>query len=128
MLYDQYGAMAYGVITQIVAQPDIAQRVLIELFASAQMNLLPELPGNTACAVVRLARQKALEARPVEPLVATGRESEFQPDLNDNLPKFIFNLLFTKDFKPGTIAERLGMTHWDVLKAMREHVRSMRTR
>lgn len=127
-LYDQYSAMAYGVITQIVAQPDIAQRVLIDLFASDQMNSLPEWPGSTACAVVRLARQKALEAKLMEPLIAIGSESEFNYDLTDNLPKFIFNLLFTKGFKPDTVAERLKMTQGDVMKAMREHVRSMRTR
>lgn len=124
-LYDQYGAMAYGVITQIIPQPDIAQRVLIDLFASTQMNSIRESPGNMACAIVRLARTKALEAKPMDPTSLIG--SEFQSGLNDNLPKFIFNLLFIKGFKLDTVAERLKMTHWDVLKAMREHVHSMRT-
>lgn len=126
MLYDQYGAMAYGVISQIITQPDAAQNVLIDLFASTQMDSLHESPTNTACAIVRLARMKALEAKPAETLVSAGPGARLSS--TDNLPKLIFDLLFTRGFKPEVLAERLGITYWDVLKAMREHVRSMRTR
>ena len=125
-LYDQYGAMAYGVITQIIPQPDVAQTVLIDLFTSTQLNALYESPTNTACTIVRLARMKALEVKPAEPLVSTDSESQFSS--NDNLPKLIFDLLFTRGFKPEILAQRLEMTYWDVLKAMREHVKVMRTR
>ena len=124
-LYDQYGAMAYGVITQIISQPDVAQAVLIDLFASTQMDLIRESPGNTACAIIRLARSKALEAQSMNSVESV--EPEYGRKSNDNLPKFIFNLLFTQGFKPEAVAKRLDMTYWDVVAAMREHVRSMRT-
>ena len=125
-LYDQYGAMAYGVITQIIPQPDIAQTVLIDLFASTQLNSLHESPANKACTIVRLARLKALEVKPAESLFLA--DSESQSGSTDNVPKLIFNLLFTKGFKPEVLAEQLGMTYWDVLKAMRDYVKLMRTR
>lgn len=125
-LYDQYGAMAYGVIIQIVSQPDIAQTVLIDLFASTQVKLVRESPANTACAIVRMARTKALEAKPAESLVSIGSES--QSGYTDNLPKLIFDLSFIRGINPEALAERLEMTYWDVLKALREHVKLMRTR
>ena len=125
-LYDQYGAMAYGVIIQIVPQPDIAQTVLIDLFASTQVKLVHESPANTACAIVRMARTKALEAKSAESSISIG--SEYQFGSTDNLPKLIFDLSFIKGIKPEALAERLEMTYWDVLKALREHVKLMRTR
>ncbi len=126
MLYDQYGAMAYGVITQIIPEPDIAQTLLINLFASSQVLSLPDSPAQTACAIVRMARLKALEAMSAESMVPASFGP--QPGPNDNLPKLVFDLSFTKGFKLEAIAERLGMTCLDVQKAMREHIKSMRTR
>ncbi|RYZ47812.1 MAG: hypothetical protein EOP49_20260, partial [Sphingobacteriales bacterium] len=65
-LYDRYGAMAYGVIMQIIPQPDLAQNVLIDLFASPEIASLPDSPSQAACAIVRMARTKALSAKSVE--------------------------------------------------------------
>ena len=125
-LYDQYGAMAYGVITQIIPEPDIAQTVLIDLFASLQVTSLPDSPTRIAGAIVRLARTKALEAKPVELPVSTGFNFSSIP--TDNLPKLVFDLTFNRGFKLETVADQLEMTYLDVLKALRNYVDSIRTR
>lgn len=124
-LYDRYGAMAYGVITQIIPQTDIAQNVLIDLFASPDIGSLPDSPSQTACAIVRMARARALRAKPVDPPALMGLKPD--PDPNVNLPELVFNLSFKKGFKLDAIAERLELTYFDVLKAIREHVKSIRT-
>ncbi|GAB3640455.1 hypothetical protein [Spirosoma arcticum] len=124
-LYDQYGAMAYGIIIQIVPQPAIAQTVLIDLFTSTQVKLVRESPTNTACAIVRMARMKALEAKSAQSSVSISAEP--QSGSTDNLPKLIFDLSFIRGINPEALAERLEMTYWDVLKALREHVKFMRT-
>ncbi|MBC3784926.1 hypothetical protein [Spirosoma utsteinense] len=124
-LYDRYGAMAYGVIMQIIPQPDLAQNVLIDLFASPEIASLPGSPSQAACAIVRMARTKALSAKPVEqPALA---EFEANPNVAANLPELVFDLSFNKGFKLDVIAERLELTYFDVLKAIREHVKSIRT-
>jgi hypothetical protein len=124
-LYDRYGAMAYGVITQIIPQPDTAQNVLIDLFASAEIRSLPDSPSQTACAIVRMARARALHAKPAEPHALPGLKLTSDP--NVNLPELVFDLSFKKGFRLDAIAERLELTYFDVLKAIREHVKSIRT-
>lgn len=127
-LYDQYGAMAYGIIRQIVTDAEKAQHVLIDLFSSAQLASLPEPSPKVACAIVRLARMKALESISRQdqqrgPLTS----SDDRAPLNDNLPKLVFDLSFNKGIKLEVIAERLEMTYFDVLKTIREYVKSIRT-
>lgn len=122
-LYDRYGAMAYGVITQIVPQPAIAQTVLVELFASSQVAFLPTVtPTQTACAIVRLARLKAIEARQEVP-VLSGFDTN--ADRNDNLPELVFDLSFNQGYRLEFVAQRLEMKYLDVLQAMRQYVRSL---
>jgi len=114
--------MAYGVITRIVPRPDVAQAVLIDLFASAQP--LPDSPLQAVCAIVRMARLKALEAKRAEPVASLVSESHSSP--NDNVPELVFNLSFTKGLPLETVAEQLEMTYLDVLKALRTYVKSVR--
>ena len=125
-LYDQYGAMSYGVIMQIVSEPELAQAVLIDLFVSPQITSLHNAQPHTACAIVRMARMKALEAKSGESIVSAGLETQSGP--NENLPKLVFDLSFNKGFRLETIAERLEITYLDVLKAMRAYIESIRTR
>lgn len=125
-LYDQYGAMAYGIIRQIVTDAEKAQQVLVDLFSSTQLGSLPESSPKVACVIVRLARMKALESISGEsPISLVGIES--RDPLNDNLPKLVFDLSFNKGIKLDAIAERLEMTYFDVLKTIREYVKSIRT-
>lgn len=123
-LYDRYGAMAYGVIMQIIPQPDLAQKVLIDLFASPEIVSLPDSPSQAACAIVRMARTKALSAKSVE--IPALAEFKLTPNIDANLPELVFDLSFNKGFKLDAIAERLELTYFDVLKAIREYVKSIR--
>ena len=124
-LYEQYGAMSYGIILQIVSDSDKAQRILIDLFSSAPLATLPESSPKRACAIIRLARMKALEAVSRDNLRLTAFEDRDR--LNDNVPKLVFDLSFNKGIKLDAIAERLEMTYFDVLKGIREYVKSIRT-
>lgn len=124
-LYDQYGAMAYGIIRQIITDTDKAQHVLVEIFSSPQLGSFPESSPRVACAIVRLARMKALESISGEG-DASLADMETRDRLNDNLPKLVFDLSFNKGIKLDAIAERLEMTYFDVLKTIREYVKSIR--
>ncbi|MEZ0539138.1 hypothetical protein ACAW75_05540 [Fibrella sp. Tmos10] len=114
-MYDQYGSVAYGVILQIVPQVLPAQEILVELFASPELQKnLSTSSSNTTCLIVRLARAKALDYRqkqqtPVSSLPASGNESEL-----------IFNLLFYQNQTPDSIAERLKIQRSAVFGAVRE--------
>jgi hypothetical protein len=99
--------------------------VLIDLFSSAQLTPLPESSPKVACAIVRLARMKALESISGES-DASLADMETRDRLNDNLPKLVFDLSFNKGIKLDAIAERLEMTYFDVLKTIREYVKSIR--
>nr|ARK11477.1 hypothetical protein A6C57_14735 [Fibrella sp. ES10-3-2-2] len=113
-LYDKYGSVAYGVILKIIPQPQQAQEVLIDLFASPdlQAGLVPS--ANTTCVIVRLARGKALayckkNQLPIPALPAEIKQSEL-----------IFNLLFYQNQTPDVIAERLQIQRSAVFGAVRE--------
>ncbi len=113
-LYDQYGAVAYGVILQIVPQPQSAQEILIDLFASPDLQTAVSASGNKTCTIVRLARIKALDYRrkqqlPVAALPLPVKQSEL-----------IFNLLFYQNQTPEAIADRLQIDRSAVFGAVRE--------
>ncbi|MEZ0483629.1 hypothetical protein [Fibrella aquatica] len=118
-LYEQYGAVAYGVILQIVPQPHQAQEVLLDLFTSSvwQKNLLPS--SNSTCAVVHMARSKALEYRQKQQLPALDMpKSTTQSEL-------IFSLLFYQNQSPDSIADRLQIKRSAVFGAVREFFASV---
>jgi hypothetical protein len=124
-LYERYGAMAYGIICPIVTDPAKAERVLIDLFTSAPLVTPAEPSPKVACAIVRLARTKALEWVNQHEADPPMTDNDGHP--NDNLPKRVFDLSFRKGIKLEVIAERLEMTYFDVLKIIREYVKSIRT-
>jgi hypothetical protein len=113
-LYDQYGSIAYGVILQIIPHPQPAQEILVDLFASPELQTTLSPSANTTCVIVRLAREKALNYRqkqqlPAPALPAPTRQSEL-----------IFNLLFYQNQSPEVIAERLQIERSAVFGAIRE--------
>jgi hypothetical protein len=102
------------VILQIVPQPQPAQEILIDLFASSELQTAVSSSGNKVCSIVRLARIKALEYRqkqqiPVAALSVPVTQSEL-----------IFNLLFYQNQTPEAIADRLQIERSAVLRAVRE--------
>ncbi|QJW88081.1 hypothetical protein HNV11_01170 [Spirosoma taeanense] len=126
-LYDRYSSIAYGVILQIIPQPEIAQQVLLDIFTTPFLKLVEGYPTTPTTTIIRMAREKALEAKsamtPPAP-APFGLDS----DTNDNLPKLVFDLAFRQGYTPDAIAERLQIPCSDVLKAIRTHLSSFRKR
>ncbi|MFY7828690.1 MAG: hypothetical protein ACOVQ4_16295 [Flectobacillus sp.] len=124
-LYDQYGALAYGVILQIIPNEQLAQEVLVSLFSSASLQGCNENVVNKTICIIRNARAKAVEykskyASSTSPPINEGQVSE------DTLPKLVFELSFKQGLKPEVIAEKLNITRERVLKAFNEYFKLFR--
>lgn len=124
-LYDQYGSMAYGIILRIIPEPELAQAVLIDLFMSPQLTFRTEVP--TAGEIIRLARIKALSAKPITAspmLVVTPL-----PATNDttNTAKLVFTLSFCQGYGLDAIAEKLNLSPVNVLKAFYTYFKHLRS-
>ncbi|WP_394993086.1 hypothetical protein [Emticicia sp.] len=122
-LYDRYGAMAYGVILQIIPQERLAQEVLVELFNSPHLlNCIDEV--SDAICIIRNARARALEFnKRFNLLLSSNEESQFD---GDSLPKLIFNLSFKQGLSLEIIAIKLGLSKEATMKAISQHVKSFR--
>lgn len=118
-MYDQYGPMAYGIILQIIPKQELAQKVLIDLFASTQLQTWMGPSSHLACTIIRLARAKALEVQAASYSSSISSSSSISA-------KRIFDLSFFQGQKPESIAERLKMPYSDVLKAIREYFQYLR--
>ena len=124
-LYDRYSSMAYGIILQILPQTEQAQEVLIEMFSSPDLQRCVNSPGNTAVAIVRLARTKALEAKarlqgPLPQPIEAGTAAK------GSLPEVVFELAFRQSCSIETITEKLQLPKADVLKAIHDYFVSFR--
>ena len=122
-LYNQFGSIAYGIILKIIPHERVAQDVLIDVFTSSQ---LPQLPAatNPLVGIVRVARIKALEAK--ERLSNQPVLSELKYHPNDITPELIFNLSFHQGYSVEAIALQFAMDKSEVLKAIREYIKSFR--
>ncbi|GAB3564823.1 hypothetical protein GCM10027578_11030 [Spirosoma luteolum] len=122
-LYDRYSAMAYGIILQIVPQPELAQKILVDLFTDL-LRTSPDLnDSGLGCTIIRMARLRSLETRRSADSVAERSGTSFSPT-QGNLPKVVFNLSFWHGCHPNEIAERLQISGSDVMKAIREYIKS----
>lgn len=120
-LYDQYGAMAYGVILQIIPDEKLAQEVLVELFNSLTFHNCGEGVSNALC-ILRNARNKALEFKN-----RLNPSSEDTTHIDgDSLPDLIFNLAFKQGLSLDIIAVKLGLSKEAAMKAISNHVKSFR--
>lgn len=119
-LYERYGSMAYGVILRIIPQPEQAQTILVDLFATLPTECRADRYERMSVMIIRLARNKALATRPGLP---DRSVSSFQPT-ERNLPKVVFNLAFWHGCRADEIAERLNMATGDVLRAIRNYVKA----
>ena len=119
-LYERYGSMAYGIILQIVPQPEQAQAVLVDLFATLPVEEGADKTERASALIIRLARRKALASRPGS---VERSLTSFQPT-ERNLPKVVFNLAFWHGCHVTEIAERLNIATTDVLRAIRAYVKS----
>lgn len=121
-LYDQYGAMAYGVILQIIPHEELAQEVLVDLFNSLTFHNCGDGVSNAIC-VLRNARTKAIEFSNRFKSLLPANESIVN---KDDLPKLIFDLAFKQGIPLDIVAEKLGITKDDAMKAIGQQVKSFR--
>ena len=122
-VYDQYGAMAYGIILQILPQVHVAQEVLVSVFSSPQLQSCNSYPFTFAACVIKLARAKAVEAkRKLTALAPAGAENAY----GDTSPQSIFDLAFRQGFTPDEVADKLNISKNDVLRSFHEFFKSYR--
>jgi hypothetical protein len=124
-MYDQYGPMAYGIILQIIPQAELAQKVLIDLFVSPQLQMRTDPSPHLACEIIRLARARALEVQLASPSQGVSYATPVSSS-TDTSGKRIFDLSFFQGQKPELVAERLKIPCSDVLKAIREYFQYLR--
>ncbi|GAB3253579.1 hypothetical protein GCM10027347_13440 [Larkinella harenae] len=124
-LYDRFGAMAYGIILQILPQTQLAQEALLDVFTSAQLPSSANSSISPAIVIIRLARAKALElkrktndrgAAIAEPVSSAGGYS----------PEFLFDLSFRQGYSFDAISEQFGIAKPEILKAVREFIHLFR--
>lgn len=121
-VYDQYGAMAYGIILQIVPQPHLAQEILVNVFSSPLLQSCNSYPFTFAVCVIKLARAKAVEAK--KQMMAIAPSHKDNNVSAENTPELIFDLAFRQGYSPDEIAEKLQISRSEVLKAFHEFFKS----
>jgi hypothetical protein len=122
-VYDQYGAMAYGIILQIVPQPHLAQEILVNVFSSPLLQSCNSYPFTFAVCVIKLARAKAVEAKKQMMAIAPFSDSSSFSS-KENTPELIFDLAFRQGYSPDEVAEKLQISKSEVLKAFHEFFKS----
>ncbi len=123
-LYDRYGSMAYGIILQIIPEPELAQTVLVDLFTSPQIKSCAEMSSHATSEIIRLARSKAIAAR-LAPVAAS--QSISTSTTNDNTEKLVFDLSFCQGYTLEAIAEKLQLSHTNVLKFIYTYFKHLRS-
>jgi hypothetical protein len=123
-LYDQYGAMAYGVILQIIPQEKLAQEVLVELFNGSTLLNCSDSVSDAIC-IIRNARKKAIDFknRFNSSIIDNVDSKQLR---SDSLPDIIFDLAFKQGLSLEIIAVKLGLSKEETMKAISQHVKSFR--
>jgi len=121
-VYDKYGAMAYGIILQIIPQPHLAQEVLVNVFSSPQLQSCNSYPFTFAVCVIKLARAKAVETK--RKLLSSEPKMIENNSKLVHSPDFIFDLAFCGGYTPEEIAGKLNISKSDVLKAFHDFFKS----
>lgn len=122
-VYDQYGAMAYGIILQILPQVHLAQEVLVSVFSSPQLRSCNSYPFTFAACVIKLARAKAVEAKRKLTALAPATAEYATGDIS---PQSIFDLAFRQGFTPDEVAGKLNISKSEVLRSFHEFFKSYR--
>lgn len=122
-VYDKYGAMAYGIILQILPQVHLAQEVLVSVFSSPQLQACNSYPFSFAACIIKLARAKAVEAK--RKLMAIAPVAE-PTNASDATPEKIFDLSFCQGFTPEEVAGKLNISKSEVLRSFHEYFKLYR--
>jgi hypothetical protein len=124
-VYDQYGAMAYGIILQIIPQPHLAQEVLVNVFSSPQLQSCNSYPFTFAVCVIKLARAKAVEAKRKLAALIPLDQTTSAPS-GPLSPQLIFDLAFRQGLTPEEVAEKLNISKLEVLRSFHEFFKTYR--
>lgn len=125
-LYDRYGSIVYGIILRIIPEPELAQTVLIDVFSSPQISSFTEASKHAIGPIIRLARDKALEARPES--IALNQPPPIQvSEPNVNTEKLVFNLSFYQGYTTEEIADKLQLSQTNVLKTIYTYFKQLRS-
>ncbi len=119
-LYERYGALAYGVILQLIPEVSLAQEVLVDVFTSPQLLTCNENERDKTLCVVRTARAKAIAYK------QQNMPNQVIEIKGQSLPEQVFNLAFHQGLSPDAIAETLAIPREAVLKAINEHFKNFR--
>ena len=122
-VYDKYGAMAYGIILQILPQVHLAQEVLVSVFCSPQLQACNSYPFSFAACIIKLARAKAVEAK--RKLMAIAPVAD-PTNASDATPEKIFDLSFCQGFTPEEVAGKLNISKSEVLRSFHEYFKLYR--
>jgi AraC-like DNA-binding protein len=121
--YDKYGAMAYGIILQILPQVHLAQEVLVSVFSSPQLQACNSYPFSFVACVIKLARAKAVEAKRKITAIAPISDPS---NTSDTSPAKIFDLSFCQGFTPEEVAQKLNISKSEVLRSFHEYFKLYR--
>jgi len=122
-VYDKYGAMAYGIVLQILPQVHLAQEVLVSVFSSPQLQACNSYPFSFAACIIKLARAKAVEAKRKIMAIAPAADSITETDAS---PQQIFELSFCQGFTPEEVAGKLNISKSEVLRSFHEYFKLYR--
>ncbi|WP_044173294.1 hypothetical protein [Flectobacillus major] len=122
-LYDEYGALAYGIILQIIPQEQLAQEVLVDLFSSSSLQQCNENVVSKTICIIRNARAKAIAWK--SKLAAVSAANDYTTS-GKTLPEIVFDLSFKQGISTEVIAEKLNVSKERVLKAINEYFKIYR--
>jgi hypothetical protein len=122
-IYDRFGAMAYGIILQIIPQPHLAQEILVSVFSSPLLQACNSYPFSFAVCVIKLARSKAVEAKRKLEMIEP-KNLENSSTFGDWTPQLIFDLAFRQGFTPEEVASKLNISKSEVLRAFHDFFKS----
>jgi DNA-directed RNA polymerase specialized sigma subunit len=125
-LYDRYGSMAYGVILTIIPEPELAQEVLIDLFASSELKSQWGVSSHTAGEIIRLARIKALAARAASLDLHQGNITSDMTNTTE-VEKLVFDLSFRQGYTVEDVAKKLQVSQTNVLRFIHTYFKQLRS-
>ena len=112
-------------ILQIVPQEALAQQILVDVFSSAELKHCYTKTGSALACIIKITREKAFGAKQIlEKDVTNGSGSVSKKEVLT--PEVLFNLSYKQGVPLDTIASQYGIAKPDILKAIREYVKSFR--
>ena len=124
-IYDKFGAMAYGIVLQIIPQPQLAQEILADVFSSPLLLTCNSYPFSYAACVIKLARAKAVEAKRRAMMLSS--QDSASADIEEATPQHIFELAFCNGYSPDEVADKLSISKLEVLKALHNFFKTQRS-